>query len=291
LYGFGHLPDFMNSCIYQGRVLHRRRHPVTHDFTYRLFMLCLDLAELPEVFRGRWLWSCDRPNLAWFRRVEHLGEREVPLDQAVRHLVRQRTGEVCDGPVRLLTHLRYFGFQMNPVSFYFCYDRHGQLQHIVAEVNNTPWGEQHCYVMGRQHFLPGCGGPRERLAKEFHVSPFLPMEMNYQWRVTPPDERLNIGIAVFRGQLRMLNVAMSLDRLPLTAANLRRILLRYPWMTGKVFAAIYWQALRLRLKGVPFFPHPDRRPAEAMDSAPPSSCDSSEKRQRLISEGPRKNHV
>ncbi|MCP4079301.1 MAG: DUF1365 domain-containing protein [Planctomycetaceae bacterium] len=246
----------MNSCIYQGKVLHRRFHPARHAFTYRLFMLYLDLEELDTVFRKRWLWSTRRPNLAWFRRSEHLGDPQVSLSDSVRELIKKRTGETHIGPIRLLTHLRYFGFQMNPVSFFFCYDQQEQLQKIVAEVNNTPWGEQHCYVLGGEHFSPQHVGQREMLTKDFHVSPFLPMDMQYQWRISQTSEKLNIGIANFQQEQRMLNVAMTMKREPLTASNLRKMLIRYPLMTGQVFAGIYWQALRLKWKKVPFFPNP-----------------------------------
>jgi DUF1365 family protein len=117
----------MKSCVYEGTVRHRRDAPVRHSFHYSIFMMYLDLAELPDLFRERWFWSPATPNLAWFRQSDHLGDPEKPLDQNVRDLVEAKTGHRPSGPIRLLTHLRYFGYGFNPVSFYFCFDSTDQL--------------------------------------------------------------------------------------------------------------------------------------------------------------------
>ncbi|MRR58659.1 MAG: DUF1365 family protein, partial [Deltaproteobacteria bacterium] len=110
------------SFIYTGRVEHRRYAPVGNVFSYRLFMLYLDLAELEEIFTERWLWSVERANIASFLRRDHLGDPDIPLDEAVRGLVEARTASRPAGPIRILTHLRYFGHCFNPVSFYYCFD-------------------------------------------------------------------------------------------------------------------------------------------------------------------------
>ena len=159
------------SCLYVGSVRHRRHTPRAHAFRYPLFLAYLDLAELDTVFRGRWLWSARRFALAWFRRRDHLGSPAMPLDQAVRDLVERHSGRRPQGPIRLLTHLRYFGYCFNPVSFYYCFDAQGeQVETVVAEVNNTPWGERHCYVLDGEPRL------RYRTSKAMHVSPFMPMD-------------------------------------------------------------------------------------------------------------------
>jgi DUF1365 family protein len=245
----------MNSCIYKGWVRHRRLAPTHNSFRYRMFMLYLDLAELPALFDGTPLWSARRPALAWFRRADYLGPAALPLDEAVRRLVEERTGSRPVGPIRLLTHLRYFGYCMNPVSFYYCFDPGGErLETIVAEVTNTPWGERHQYVLpaGSQ------ASPLKRfdLDKRFHVSPFMPMEMQYHWCFNAPCGRLAVHMQNYREQRLVFDATLSLRREPISAGALIRALFEFPLMTLKVVAAIHWQALRLLLKRTPFHAHP-----------------------------------
>jgi DUF1365 family protein len=244
----------MNSAIYRGTVRHRRRSPVEHEFTYPLFMMYLDLDELPRLFESRWLWSARRPAVAWFRRADYLGDPAVPLDRAVRDLVEQRTGARPAGPIRLLTHLRYFGYRQNPVSFYYCFDATGDhVEAIVAEITNTPWGERHAYVLPAP---AGGAAHRLRARKVFHVSPFMPMDLGYDWRFTAPGSRLAVHMENLAGADRIFDATLMLERREITGASLASTLIRHPWMTASVVAGIYWQALRLWLKGAPFHPHP-----------------------------------
>ena len=206
----------MNSAIYEGRVRHRRFAPVEHHFSYRLFMMYLDLGELDTVFRGRWLWSARRPAIAWFRRHDHVGDPDRPLDDVVRDLVAERTGRRPAGPVRLLTHLRYFGYCMNPVSFYYCFEADGAtLDAIVAEVHNTPWGERHCYVLDQS------GAPHE-FPKNFHVSPFMPMEQTYRWRLGTPGSTLPVHMENLEDGTLVFDATLTLRRRPVTGRGLAR---------------------------------------------------------------------
>jgi DUF1365 family protein len=252
----------MHSCIYEGRVRHRRFSPVLNSFGYRLFLMYLDLAELPGLFQGRWLWSSESVNVAYFRRRDHLGDPRVPLDRAVRDLVEQKTGTPPKGPIRLLTHFRYFGHCFNPVSFYFCYDQAGaHVETIVAEVHNTPWGEEHCYVLGEsldEH--PRKDWKRYRFTKAFHVSPFMEMEILYDWRFKEPGRTIQVHFIDMTAEgKKRFDATLSLERKEMTGPALARVLVVYPFMTVKVVMMIYFQALRLVLKGATFYPHPTKR--------------------------------
>jgi DUF1365 family protein len=221
-----------------------------------MFMVYLDLAELPKLFDRHWLWSARRPALAWFRRRDYLGDAGVPLDMAVRDLVAQRTGRRPTGPIRLLTHLRYFGHCFNPVSFYYVFDSSGErVETLVAEITNTPWKQRHAYVLSADR-TRGESSLHWSFAKEFHVSPFMGMRQDYRWRFTAPDERLLVHMQNYERGSRVFDATLSLSRAPLDGVNLARALLQFPLMTARVVAAIYWQALCLALRRTPIHGHP-----------------------------------
>ena len=247
----------MHSCIYEGNVRHRRFSPVKHHFTYKLFMLYLDLDELSNLFDDYWFWSCKRSNLAHFRRSDHIGNPNQALKDSAHDLVEAHCGNRPSGPVRLLTHLRYFGYRINPVSFYYCYDKQDKnVEAIVAEINNTPWGEQYAYVLDEGS---NTGKEEEkcyRIDKAFHISPFMPMNQKYQWFFNSPCKQLNVHMQTYDDESTLFDATMNLSQTNISSANLSRVLIQYPFMTARVGMAIYWQALKLWGKQTPFHPHP-----------------------------------
>lgn len=287
----------MHSALYEGWVRHRRFAPVANSFRYALYMMYLDLDELDEVFRKRLFWSARAFNLAWFRREDYLTASSrpgQPLSDAVRDLVQARTGSRPLGPIRLLTNLRHFGFGMNPVSFFYCFNHDGEALHsIVAEINNTPWNEQFAYVLpcavengrkgeggnGGSSFakiphspilpLPLSSLPlplssptpkqavhRFSLDKAFHISPFMDMAVRYDWRFTPPGERLAVHMINCKESGSFFDATMLLKRRAISTRSLASALLRHPFITMKICSAIYFHAAKLWIKGCPAFSHP-----------------------------------
>jgi len=248
------------AALYRGWLRHRRYQPRTHVFQQRLYLAWLDLDRLDQDFRGLWFWSHRGPALLRFRRRDHLGLPGEALGESVRAQVQATLGFRPTGPVRLLTHLACLGYRFNPVSFFYCYEPDGQrLAAIVAEITNTPWGERHPYTLdcradadGRHHF---------RFAKRFHVSPFMPMDLDYDWRFGEPGERLWVQMVNLQQGERLFDATLRLERLPWDARSRRSVLLGHPLMSIEVIAGIYWQAARLWLKRTPLFAHsraPDR---------------------------------
>lgn len=233
------------SCIYEGRIHHRRLEP-RRQFEHRIAMFYLDLEEVPRLLGGRLLRP--RPGLLRFRRRDYLGPESAPLDDAVRDAVRSETGRRPEGPIRILTQLRSFGHCFNPVSFYYCLDRAGQeVQAVLAEVTNTPWGERHAYV------IPG---ERGEMTKALHVSPFMGMDHRYLVRARTPGERLSVHIESWREGALSFDAALALRRVELTRASAARISRRYPLASARVLALIYGHALGLKLAGASVYPHP-----------------------------------
>jgi uncharacterized protein len=249
----------MYSRLYTGRISHRRVGTVGNAFSYRLFMVYLDLEELPALFDRFWLWSARRPALAWFRRADYLGDPARPLADCVRDRIQAELGWAPRGPVRMLTHLRYFGHTFNPVTFYYCHEQpDGPVRVIVAEITNTPWNERHAYVLPVQASEGAAENPVYRFDfdKRFHVSPFMPMRQHYRWRFGEPGQRLSVYMENLQDGSRVFDAGLELKSRPVNGPGLAGCLAAWPLITVGVLARIYWQALRLLLKRAQFYPHP-----------------------------------
>ncbi|HEX7961297.1 MAG TPA: DUF1365 domain-containing protein [Terriglobales bacterium] len=247
----------MESAIYTGTLRHRRFHPKRHDFTYSIFMVSLDIDRLAELMAISPFTGYNRWNWASFYDADHFGDLRSPLRERLARDAHEHATELPDGRIFLLTHLRYLGYNFNPVSFFYCYDKQERLKAILAEVNNT-FGETHNYWLDEKNGSnrQGANAAHYRFRKEFHVSPFLEMDCEYRWTFTDPADSLLIQTNSLRGGEPVFDATLKLEHQEWSARNLHRVLLRHPWMTAKVIAGIHWQAVRLWAKNVPLVHHP-----------------------------------
>ena len=173
--------------------------------------------------------------------------------------IHEQLGNRPVAAIRMLTHVRTFGYNFNPVTFYYAFDPAGALAAVVAEITNTPWGERHAYVLDPRAASRTADVYRWRFAKNFHVSPFLPMDLTYDWAFSVPTARLGVQMTLTRSEgSPVFDATLRMIRNEITAGRLRGLLIRYPLMTVQVIARIYGEALRLWLKRAPVFSHPAR---------------------------------
>ncbi|MBI5085683.1 MAG: DUF1365 domain-containing protein [Acidobacteria bacterium] len=249
----------MESAIYTGTLRHRRFAPARHEFSYPLFMAFLDIDGIPDLMRVSPFSSYNRWNWASFDERDHFGDPALPLRERLRAAAAEQALTLPGGPIFLLTHLRYLGYAFNPISVFYCFSRERRLDLILAEVNNT-FGESRNYWLSGLNRLTPSTAHVYRCPKALHVSPFMPMDLEYRFALTVPGERLIVHMNTLQGAHSCFDATLSLRRQPWSASALHRALGRFPCVTAKTIAAIHWQALRLFLKKVPVFTHPARSP-------------------------------
>ena len=241
----------MESALYNGHVVHHRHRPRKHSLRYRVFSMLLDLDELAALDAHLKLFAHNRFGIFSFRDADH-GDGEVGNLRAwVNGHLRGAGIDPSGGRVRVLCYPRLLGYVFNPLTVYFCHDRDDRLQAILYEVGNT-FGERHTYVIateGEQATV------RQRCAKELYVSPFVPMDCAYDFRIEPPGERVLISIDESDAEGPLLFAAFAGKRRPLTDRTLLSAFFSYPLMTLKVTVGIHWEALRLWAKGAPIYRH------------------------------------
>jgi len=249
----------MNSAIYTGNIFHQRFHPVEHHFNYKIFMAYIDLDEIDSLMPQSFFWGINRPALISFFGKDYLSKGQLDLRSAVKKLVFERTGKDVQGPIRLLAHLRYFGYCFNPVSFYYCFDKVGEkVETIVAEVTNTPWQQRHSYVIQRKNRQNEGNFIEDHQSKKLHVSPFFEMDHQYRFIFSEPRDHLSVEIENFKDSKKIHEALLNLRKLEFNKFHLIKTVGQFPFITFRVVFAIHWQAVKLWLKGATFYPNPGR---------------------------------
>ena len=254
----------LKSALYTGILHHRRTKPKIHDFSYPVLLFYIDLQEIHSIFKVPFFFSFHSPRLLGFERKDYL-KGEESLEGAVRKIIFTKTGKHSKGPIRLLTQIRYFGFCFNPVSFYYCFDEEDHhLEFIVTEITNTPWNERKAYVFETESHLKEF---EFEFKKDFHVSPFFPMDLEYRWKFNQPfplipESTLWVNMEDWESLdqekfgTKIFNAHLKLKPKPMTGLNLMLSILSFPLLTFKAFGAIYYQAFKIYFKKIPFLSHP-----------------------------------
>jgi len=248
-----------NHHLYWGTISHHRHTPFDRLFKYPIFMAYIDISTIESAMKPSLLWNVNKLAIVSYKRKDYHGNPSIGLDSAVRKTLLEKTSKQFKGPIRLLTHLRYFGHCFNPVSFYYCFDeKDSKVEAIMAEVTNTPWKERHSYII---HEPAPSDSPMRFTAspkKQFHVSPFWGMDHDYEWFFSNPEEVINVTMKNYKDGKKLFNVALNLKRRPFNSKGLLKAVLRFPFATLMVVYRIHWQALILLIKRAPFYKHPDK---------------------------------
>ena len=253
----------LESALYRGTVRHRRFTPTRHEFEYPMFMFFIKAREITDLLSRFWQLGSSAMSLARFHRRDYIGPADRSIEQCVIEKIAELgkfSGSDLHGEVFMLVHLRYFGFYFSPLNVYYLRQQ-GEFRYMLAEVSNTPWNERHYYLQDLNSVSSH--------HKQFHVSPFNPMTQQYRWKILPPATdhgQCSIHIQCHdleqAGLPRVFDATVNLTRRELNRAELRRVLSRTPMQTLAVLVGIYWQALRLFIKGTPLYKHPRKLRSE-----------------------------
>ena len=250
----------MKSSFCNGSVIHNRLNPKPHRFKYHMSWCLFDLDSIDEVFNHSKLWSLNKWNLVSIRNEDYINSKTDSIKSKAQSYIKKQTNKDFNGKIFLFTHPRYMGFGFNSVNFYLCYEGEN-IVYILSEINNTPWKQKHVYFHDINHSInhPTIK-PTEyefKFQKEFHISPFVDMAIDYLWKFTINQESLQVSMQLNQNEKLLMNVNLNTNLTLIHNNNLMKWTVKKPFQALKMFAGIYWQAFKLWTKKIPFLTHPE----------------------------------
>jgi uncharacterized protein len=246
----------IENSIYYGTVRHRRYFPKKHVFTYNVFYPYINIEDIPSLFKSFLFASYEKPNWISFYRKDYFGDAKIDLRTSIENLLTEHKAYKEHASIYLLSLPSFLGLNFNPISLYFIWSKDA-IRSIVAEVHNTPWGEKHCYVLS-QPTLYKPPHYKFELDKKLHVSPFMDMNFIYRFNFKITAEQIILHIESFKNKKLYFDATLNLTGEKLTNQSFMKLLKRHPFMPQKILMSIYWEALKLWVRGYPYSPHPKR---------------------------------
>lgn len=255
----------LKSQIFSGFVKHRRYQTRHHSFSYRLFMMLTHVDEIDLLCKESPFWSHNKKNIASFYDDDYLPNYQGSMRDRVTQVLKEKGYSIDPShDIFILTNWRYFGFLINPITCFYCYNSDNELQYLILEVTNTPWNDRINYLLPCD---PKAKFQRLKFAKEMHVSPFYEMNMFYHLNAYKADNQISLHLANIQKHEKVFDATLNLKPQHISKNNLFKVLAKYPFMTLKVALGIYWQALKLWMKGVKYINPPQSRKTKPTDGS------------------------
>jgi uncharacterized protein len=243
-------PSF-RSCLYRGTVMHARLHPFVHRYRYKVLSWLFDIDELPDLGQTK-PFAYNQKALISFYDKDHGPRDGTPLRPWIESLYREHDLAGQPERIMLLCWPRILGHVFNPLSVYFCYQQEN-LSAVFYEVKNT-FGEQHIYAFEIEKKSEAI--IEHKAKKNFYVSPLIPMQADYHFRLRSPAEELWLTIAESVDNKPQLFAEWLGRQEPLTPSAMWRALIHFPLLSIKILFSIHWQALQMWVKGATYYSKP-----------------------------------
>jgi len=248
-----------SDCLYIGTVFHKRHTPKKHEFKYNVFTIFADLDQLENITQKSYFFSINRFNLVSFHEADYGDPSSSKIGSLKERLLLLLAKNKIDvsqvEKIKVLAYPRVLGFAFNPLTVFYCYGKNKKNIAIIYEVRNT-FSERHNYI----YSIPKNASLKDNhtAKKCFHVSPFFDRQGTYNFSIVQPSEKVKVTIDYEHDGQTRLTAGFSGNRKEISDQVILSLSFKMPFMTLKVMGGILVEAVKLKLKGLKVFPHPEK---------------------------------